>query len=816
LNAQKHHLEYIKYIWNNPSEDYIIGRHTDIICSKIDKAIELYRQRISSFLVITVPFRHGKALQVDVPILTIDGWKRHGDLNYGDFVFGSDGSPHLVIANTGAYEWNTVKVVFNHGEEIVCAREHLWKIKQFIDNRKGRKKIKIGLEYIESVLETQEIAITTKRRKRPPFIEIANTLKMPVAALPINPYILGVWLGDGNSANNYITKNKDDILFLNSKIKPFYPKSEIKHERYDGDNYRLLISGLLVELKQNNLLKNKHIPSCYLLASEYQRWCLVQGLMDTDGTVDKRGLCEFTQKDKSLACDFLFLIRSLGIRATIGEYNAKYQGKIIGKKYRVCFTPKRNMPVFTMPRKLERIQNKLKPDDIEKDRFYIKSIETYGKNIVNCIQVEGGIYLAGRELLPTHNSEIISRKLPSHFLGLFPDDNVLLSGHTASLVESMSRSARDIISTPMYQELFSGIMVNYTSSSVRNWRLRNHNGGCFAGALLSSIAGQGYNLGILDDFCGSREDAESQNSRDKMWEGFTDNFMTRRAPISITIILATRWHVDDIIGRIEKEMEENENFPRFEIVVLPAFSDEYESGVLFPERFSKSWYEEQRATLGEYGTAALLQCNPIIKGGNFLNIEFIQRHKSLDEYPDISYYRIWDLAHTAAERTKADPDYTSGTLMGIEKRGEIPHLWIKDVKRFRKDAPSRDEEIIRIAEEDGPYTKIGVENTIDAKDAVGTLKKILNGRRIVIPIEISRDKIIRAYPLESIFKAGNVHVIENEPWLYEWVSEIAAFPNGKHDDQVDNLSAGYAILGELRTFDDEFREQMAARRKRDD
>jgi predicted phage terminase large subunit-like protein len=400
-------------------------------------------------------------------------------------------------------------------------------------------------------------------------------------------------------------------------------------------------------------------------------------------------------------------------------------------------------------------------------------------------------------------SEIISRKLPAHFFGLFPDAKVMLSGHTATLVESMSRSARDLIANEQYQDLFPGISVNYTSSAVKNWRINNRLGECYAGALLSSISGQGYDLGILDDFCGTREEAESQSARDKMWEGFTDNFMTRRAPVSITIILATRWHVDDIIGRIEKEMKDNSDFPRFEIVQLPAFSDEYPKGVLFPERFPVSWYEEQRATLGEYGTASLLQCNPVIKGGNFLNIEHIQRHKSLDEYPNIPFFRIWDLAHTAAERTKSDPDYTSGTLMGIELKGFVPHIWIKDVKRFRMDAPSRDEEIIRIAEEDGAYIKIGVENSIDAKDAVGTLKKILHGRRTVIPIEISRDKIIRAYPLEAIFKAGNVHVIDKAPWLYDWIAEIAAFPNGKHDDQVDNLTAGYAILGENKELSDD-------------
>lgn len=400
-------------------------------------------------------------------------------------------------------------------------------------------------------------------------------------------------------------------------------------------------------------------------------------------------------------------------------------------------------------------------------------------------------------------SEIISRKLPPHFFGLFPDSKVIVSGHTASLVESMSRNARDLIATETYKDLFPGISVNYTSSAVKNWRINDRLGECYAGALLTSISGQGYNLGILDDYCGTREEAESQGSRDKMWDGFTDNFMTRRAPVSITIILATRWHTDDIIGRIEKEMKVNPEFPKFEIIQLPAFSDSYPSGVLFPERFPLSWYEEQRATLGEYGTASLLQCNPVIKGGNFLNIDYIQRHASLDEYPVIPYYRIWDLAHTAAERTKSDPDYTSGTLMGIQKKGAVPHIWIKDIQRFRMDAPSRDEEILKIAEADGEYVMIGVENSIDAKDAVGTLKKILHGRRTVIPIEISRDKIIRAYPLEAIFKAGNVHVIDKAKWLFDWILEIAAFPNGKHDDQVDNLTAGYAILGNTQELDDD-------------
>jgi predicted phage terminase large subunit-like protein len=154
---------------------------------------------------------------------------------------------------------------------------------------------------------------------------------------------------------------------------------------------------------------------------------------------------------------------------------------------------------------------------------------------------------------------------------------------------------------------------------------------------------------------------------------------------------------------------------------------------------------------------------------------------------------VWDLAHTAKERAKQDPDWTAGTLLAFQVQENMMHLWIKDVVRMRENAPKRDAKIRMMAKLDGPYVKIGVGGSVDAKDAIATMRTILKSKRMVYSVPEQKDKVVRATPLEPIFQAGNVHVPMNAPWLKDWLEEIEAFPLGNHDDQVDNLSAGYSL-----------------------
>ncbi|MDR3334902.1 MAG: phage terminase large subunit [Treponema sp.] len=409
-------------------------------------------------------------------------------------------------------------------------------------------------------------------------------------------------------------------------------------------------------------------------------------------------------------------------------------------------------------------------------------------------------------------SEIVSRQLPAHFLGLFPDCKVILCGHTERLTEDFSKISRNLIYTPQYQDLFSGINTDPGSSSGSHWKIKDCEGECFAAGLLGSLSGQGYHLGVLDDYCRNRADAESETMREKMWSAFTDDFMTRRAPVSITIVLATRWHIDDIIGRIIEKMKDEPAFPCFEVINIPAFSDKYLTGTLFPERYSLDWYETQKSTLGNYGTASLLQNDPIIRGGNLLKTDMVQVHRDINEFPLTTYTRVWDYAHTEKQRMKSDPDFTSGTLLAYTKINEQWHLWVKDVARYQLAAPERDAKILNIVERDGEYARIAAENTIDAKDAVAQMRKLLRGKRTVQDASGKGDKVVRATPLEAIFEAGNVHILQGA-WNQEWVKEIGQFPSGKHDDQVDNLSAGYFLYSKGIGLSDETRQAMAERRQ---
>ena len=241
-------------------------------------------------------------------------------------------------------------------------------------------------------------------------------------------------------------------------------------------------------------------------------------------------------------------------------------------------------------------------------------------------------------------------------------------------------------------------------------------------------------------------------------------------------------------------MKEDPTFPKFEIIRIPAFSDEYEQGILFPERFNKQWYEEQKAALGTYGTASLLQCRATALGGNILKVDNVKKIP-LAQFPEGQYVRIWDLAHTEKERTGQDPDWTSGTLLLFRKKHGAPKQWelfVKDVKRFRFDAPKRDNKILNITALDDPHVKVAIENSLDSKDALKTLQNILLGVRTVSGIKTKGDKVVRATALEPIFEAGNVYVPEGATWLQAWIEELQNFPTGTHDDQVDNLSAGFA------------------------
>jgi predicted phage terminase large subunit-like protein len=425
---------------------------------------------------------------------------------------------------------------------------------------------------------------------------------------------------------------------------------------------------------------------------------------------------------------------------------------------------------------------------------------------------------------------MVSRYLAPHFLGEFPCDEVMQVTYKAEFAASFSAFGRNVMRSERYKRLYPNIQLSEDTNKKNEWLIadsngKNTGGKLFASGLHSGLTGNGFSLGILDDFCSGRAEAESLVQRNNAWEAFTDDFMTRMAPIGIVIILATQWHWDDIIGRIQKAMQDDDNFPKFESLSFPAKARNYKGEgkytgkYLFLERFTEDWYKSQYATLGQYSAAALLDCNPQIRTGGQLSTDGIV-FQDIKEFPDlfrIKYARIWDLAHTKKQRTKDDPDYTSGTVLAFQEVPGDPvlHLWVKHVMRIREGANKRDAKIKQVATIDGTFIRQAIEDSPDAKDAYQYITKALP-QISFNKINISGgDKTVRATPLEPIFETPNhVHVAKGD-WNLDWLDEIMKFPGGTHDDQVDNLSAGYIFLVKNKmVIDDKTKQELAQRRNR--
>jgi len=273
-------------------------------------------------------------------------------------------------------------------------------------------------------------------------------------------------------------------------------------------------------------------------------------------------------------------------------------------------------------------------------------------------------------------------------------------------------------------------------------------------------------------------------------------------------------------------MRKDPNFPQFEIMEFPARAEDYKGHgkypqkYLFLDRYPESWYITQYATLGKYSAAALLDCNPQLRTGGILSTDGIV-YESTKLWPDLvegRWMRVWDLAHTAKQRTSDDPDWTSGTLLLFRREGTdpIPHLYIRSVKRIREGATKRDEFIRAVVKSDGVYVKQAIENSIDSKDAYDYIVKAMPENSWT-QINVPGDKVVKASPLEKIFEApGHVHVPEDAGWIEDWLDELLRFDGLEdyHDDQIDNLSAGYyQLMGGGLSMTDKRREEMKARRQ---
>ena len=347
----------------------------------------------------------GKALALDTEVPTTQGWRLMGELRPGDIVFEVDGSPTVVVAATEPLVNQPCReVILSDGTSVVCDAAHQWVTCAKSQRRRG---------FRESVVTTDEMATTLKARDEfNHHIRLAGPAQYPERELPIDPYVLGAWIGDGTSTAAEITCADPEILTQIARagyaISPRGTR-RLTHRIGGVGHTRNALTG---QLESNNslnstlrwmgLLGQEAIPNDYLRASVTQRESLLAGLMDTDGYVDEFGRCELTTVSELLAHSYRELVNSLGFRATLRAGRATLYGVDHGPKYLVKFTPDR--PVFRLQRKLARQKTHGK---FHRFRAVLE-VRKVASVPVRCIQVSSptGTFLATRSYVPTHNSSL--------------------------------------------------------------------------------------------------------------------------------------------------------------------------------------------------------------------------------------------------------------------------------------------------------------------------------------------------------------------------------------------------------------------------
>jgi len=399
-------------------------------------------------------------------------------------------------------------------------------------------------------------------------------------------------------------------------------------------------------------------------------------------------------------------------------------------------------------------------------------------------------------------SEIVSRYLPAKFLGDHPNSEVLLTSHTSAQAKKFSRDSRSILDSKQFRLLYPHVRLNPTNHSLGDWGIHNHTGNYHCIGLGAASAGVGGALIVIDDYFSGRQQAEKEPERNKVWDGFKDNIMSRRASPCIVVICCTPWHVDGLISRIDKQMKVDPLFPQFTTMKFPAFSPKYKTGTLFPEMYPAEWYEGHRATLSKYSFSGLMQCNPRPHGSNLFKIENLKYFKKLPTHCKVlPQYRAWDLASSKKERiNKNDPDYTVGVRgcvyyeeSTVIKGAKIPHLYITGIERGQWEAPERNLKIINTAVLDGANTKVSIEGFGAYKDAFILLKQILTGVASVKKLNLPGDKLTKASPLELVCESSNIYISTDIPQKHikALIDEFETFPLGKHDDVVDACAMMY-------------------------
>ena len=380
---------------------------------------------------------------------------------------------------------------------------------------------------------------------------------------------------------------------------------------------------------------------------------------------------------------------------------------------------------------------------------------------------------------PRHGkSRLASELFPAWYLGRNPDRSIIACTYAQEFADDIGRKVRNQLSSDLHSRIFPGCGLRDDSTSARRFHT-NHGGVYFGVGAGGPITGRGADLLLVDDPTKGQEEAESETQRRKLKDWYASVAYTRLMPGGAVIVIQTRWHEDDLAGWLLREHQHE----GWEVLSLPALSDDGEA--LWPEAYPAERLAEIKLAVGSRVWEALYQQRPSPAEGGLIKRNWWKFYRETPAQFD-EIIQSWDATFKDTQKS----DYVVGQVwgrMGAEK-------YLLDQVRARMDFTATIQAIRTLSAKWPTATAKLIEDKANGPAIIATLKRELQG---LIPVNPQGSKEARLSAVAPQIEAGNVYLPDpsTSPWVHDFIEEMAGFPNGAHDDQVDALSQALIRLG---------------------
>ena len=384
-------------------------------------------------------------------------------------------------------------------------------------------------------------------------------------------------------------------------------------------------------------------------------------------------------------------------------------------------------------------------------------------------------------LPPRHGkSEFISRYSTAWILGKFPDTRIILASYEADFAATWGRKARDLLEE--HGPSLFGIRVSGKSSAANRWDIEGHEGGMVTAGVNGPITGKGADIAIIDDPVKNDQEAMSVTYQERTYEWYKSTFRTRLQRDGAIILIMTRWHENDLAGKLLAAQEEDGE--KWEVVNLPAIAEEGDllgrdpGQPLCPDLFTIEALRSIEKAVGSFWWASLYQQRPSPAEGGILKRNWWQYYRQTpDRFDEV--IQSWDMAFKDTKTA----DFVVGQVWG--RKGADKYLL--DQVRDRMDFPATVQAVRSLSAKWPQARNKLVEDKANGPAVIATLKNEIPG---LIAVNPEGGKVVRAQAASPDIEAGNVYLPDPSvaPWVHDFIEECAAFPNGANDDQVDAMT----------------------------